>query len=95
MLELYDSEVKEVYRTIRQIQTKWSGKPNTAENMSLISNEIKGRMEDLGFRVIVDPTPTIEGLPVDVRIESRIHPHNFDHEKKRHEVKKSRKQGGV
>jgi hypothetical protein len=63
--------------------------------MSILSNEIKSRMEELGFNVIVDPTPTLEGLPVDVRIESRINPTPFDHEKKRHEIKKSRKAGGI
>ncbi len=88
MINLYDHEVKSIYEEIQYVQKKWWGKSNTSENMDRLQRELIGRLEDLGFTAIVDVSPTLEGHPVDVRIEGRTDTHEFDHELKAHEVQK-------
>ena len=94
-VQLYDHEAQRITEVVRQVQTKYYGKSNTLENLYALESEIKGRLQDLGFHSIVDITPCFEGEPIEVRVEGRINKnHDFDHELKRHEIRKSRERGG-
>lgn len=90
MVNLYDFEIKSIYEEIQYVQRKWWGKPNTSANLDMLHRELVGRLEDLGFIAHVDVTPTLEGEPVDVRIEGRVNVEEFDYEKKGYEVQKAR-----
>jgi hypothetical protein len=93
--ELYDEEAYKITEEVRKVQTKWYGKQATGENLMLLANEIKGRLNDLGFLTEVDVTPALVSEPIEVRVIGRTEAHTFDWEKKSHEVRKSRKEGGI
>lgn len=94
-LPLYDHEAQQIQDTVRKVQSKYYGRSNTLENLYSLEREIVGKLQDLGFNSIVDITPCFDGQPIEVRVESRIDKnHDFDHDLKRYEVKKSREAGG-
>jgi len=88
VLNVYEHEKREIEECIYRVSKKWWGKANSPENLHNIHKELVGRLEDLGYRATVDVTPTMEGLPIDVRIDSRIDKHQFDFEKQAAEIKK-------
>lgn len=88
MLNVYEHEKREIEECIYRVSRKWWGKPNSPENMNNVHREIVGRLEDLGFIATVDVTPTVEGRPIDVRIDARIDKHSFDFDKQAAEIKK-------
>jgi hypothetical protein len=94
MYQLLDSEAEAIRKEVEYVQEKFMGKEFTSHNLELLQKELIGRIEDLGFEAIVDVTPLFEFQPVMVSIGGRLEGH-FDHEKKAHEVKTSRKKGGI
>lgn len=94
-VQLYDYEAHRIQEVVQQVQSKYYGKSNTLENLYALEKEMVGRLQDLGFTAFVDITPCFEGEPIEVRVEARIDKnHDFDHELKRHEIRKSRDTGG-
>lgn len=94
-LILYDEEQKKIRATVAQTQMKYHDRPFTYANLHEMHKELTGKLNDLGFDVTVDVTPLFEYKPVDVVINSRLSGEEFDHDKKRDEILKSRKQGGI
>lgn len=97
-LPVYDFESQHMIQIIKQVQSKYFGKANTTQNLENLEKEIVGKLADFGFRAIVDVTPCFEDppRPIDVRVEERIdRSHDFDFELKKHEVRKSKKDGGI
>ena len=94
-VNLYDFEKDAILKLVQSISEKWWGKPNTPANLAELHNELVGRLADLGYKTTVDVTPTIAGKPIDVRIDDRIQQIEFDYDKHRDEIRKSRELGGV
>jgi len=90
MINLQESEKKEIVKTIHHVSQKWWGKSNSAENLADIHKEIVGRLEDLGFEALCDPTPTLENKPIEVVIKSRLDRAIFDYERKAYDLKRLR-----
>jgi len=88
MIDLYENEVELVYDTVQYVQRKFSGKMASGENLTLLQKELVGRLEDLGFGCTVDVTPIAQGLPISLRIDSRLENRLFDAERKRWEVQR-------
>lgn len=94
-IPLYDEEQGRITATVRTVQQRYSGKRNTLENLYALETEIRERLQMIGFEAIVDVTPSFEQKPIEVVVTARIDKkHEFDFDKKKFEVIKSRKEGG-
>lgn len=95
MVELTDSEAKQVISAVEKVQTKhMDGSEITAEKLGRLANELEGRLNDLGFACTVDVTPLWGHQPVTVRIDDRIDgPATLGVEQKMYEVRKRIEKG--
>lgn len=104
IINLYDEELPRVGEVAYSINQLWK---ETARHLDLFNSKessIKlgefhkkavGAFEKAGFIVEVDITPIYMDQPPSISIVDRVDTIDFDHEKKAHEIKKSRDKGGV
>lgn len=97
--DLTDSEISEVFKIVELVRTKYSGRPNTAENLEALRDEALTRLMDKGILATLDPAPCFYGEPPTIEIIGKIkedtifHTEGFDHEKKMYEVRKATERG--
>lgn len=94
--DLTDKEIQQAVRVIKEIQSKWSGKPNTAQNLEFMRDEVLTKLAEISILATFDPAPCLQGLPPEIEIVGKvggdpIYEYGFDHERKRHEVLESKK----
>lgn len=90
MIELSDSEARQIIATVEKVRTKhMDGSEITGEKLGRLANELEGRLNDLGYDVTVDVTPLFGGEPPSVRIDGKLdRPDELGVEQKMYEVKK-------
>jgi hypothetical protein len=97
--DLYDHEVATVDRIGKEIAHKFSHRTATFENLEELVKFAHGRFLEEGFIVEVDTAKCLVlGEAPEIMIIGKVpghddHKHGFDHERKRHEVLKSKDTG--
>ncbi len=98
MPRLYDDDEQKIRAILEPVVQKWGRKSNSAENLQLFHQEVIGRLRDGGYEAQVDVTPTLAGKPPVVSIVGRVdlldEGVEFDVERHRYDIRKSREQGG-
>lgn len=52
-IELYPDEQNRVIEVLTTIQRRWTGRPDTSENLQAMASEAEQRLESIGFKAIV------------------------------------------
>src|SRR4051794_9914225 len=96
--DLTDRELTELFKTVEQVRQKYSGLPNTADNLEKLRDETLTRLMEAGILATLDPSPCFHGQPPVIEIVGKIdadqiHTHGFDHEQKGWEVNKANTRG--
>lgn len=103
----YDEDAEKVRRVGTDLNNKWNYLARKLDPLPLNSkvqtqmiqvwhDEAVNRFADAGFIVEVDVTPALAGLaPPTVSVVGKTEKQAFDHDKKAHEIKKSREIGGI
>lgn len=92
--DLTDEEVTKLFRVVEEVRYKYSGKPNTADNLEHLRDETLTRLMDIGILATLDPAPCFYGEPPVIEVIGKVatdalHRHGFDHERKGWEVNKA------
>lgn len=104
MVNLYDEELPKIGKVAFEMNKLWKESARRIDladlkKTSKILGEWHSRVEDefykIGFIVEVDVTPIWAARPPEIRIADRVKKEEFDHEKHRAEIIKSREQGGI
>lgn len=103
----YDEDAEKVRRVGTDLNNKWNYLARKLDPLPL-NNKIQtqmiqvwhdeaiNRFADAGFVVEVDVTPALAGLaPPVVSVVGKTEVSAFDYDKKAHEIKTSREQGGI
>lgn len=99
---IYDHERDSIMAEYERIYKKWKTRQNNKDNLLEFHREVIYRFEELGFDVDVDFVEYFADLMSDTHpprppvlvIAGRVDPSiEFDHEKKRHEVRSARARG--
>lgn len=95
--ELLDSEVKQVFDIIVDIQARYATRANTADNLESMRDEALTRLMDIGVLATVDPTPCFYGDPPVVeiigKVDQQFKKFGLDHEQKGWEINKAHNRG--
>lgn len=100
--DLYDEEQLKIYKRGIQVQRRWREIARTIEITNLKDTSKKlnefhkyavGEFEKLGFIAEVDVTPIWADKPPTISIIGRTEYHEFDHDRKRYEVRKAKEEG--
>lgn len=104
LVNVYDEEYKQIEKLGVNIQSRWrevgrtidiANSKETAKKCNEFAKWVEGEFEKLGFIALVDTTPIYADRPPTISLVSRMEDHEFDHEKKKREVEKSRERGGI
>lgn len=96
--DLTDTEITRLFRVVEECRLRYYGKPNTAENLEKLRDEILTKLMEIGILATLDPAPCFYGEPPTLEIIGKVegdpmHQYGFDHEKKMWEVRKSVERG--
>jgi hypothetical protein len=103
--DLYDYEIAQVGSIWKDLMTQFARKPNTRANLQELATVANAMFLKAGFVVnvrwennlVVDPK-TMQPYPIEIEVLGRIpgaeeDTIGFDHERKRHEVLRSKERG--
>lgn len=108
MADLHDADIKNIGIVWREIMDKWAKRPNSRHNLEEMAKEAHDKFLKVGLIVdintipclIVDPFTHQSGAPIITvlgHVEGTQHAldpsEGFDHERKRHDVLKSKEIG--
>jgi len=92
--DLQDDEIVWIRQLAHELTLKWSRKPNNQNNLQEMCREAKGKAQARGIIIDWDLIPVISGRPPVLVVIGKNSDHEnkygFDHEKKRHDVLKSK-----
>lgn len=102
--DLYDYEIETIGIAWRDLMQKWSHRPNTKNNLQELAKDANDTFLKLGFVVnvrwennlVINPN-TMEPYPIEIEVLGRVpgteDSDGYDHERKRHEVLRSKERG--
>lgn len=96
--DLLDTEAQEAFRIATMVSARYAQRPATAENLTMLRDEMLTRLAEHGYVAEIDISPFYHGEPPIVEIKGKvkddpIHSIGFDHEQKEYEVKKALNRG--
>jgi hypothetical protein len=99
LANVYEDEYKSIQRLGWEVQQYWneiartidiSNLKETSRKINEFSKWTEDKFEKIGFLVLVDPTPIYADRPPTISLVDRTSGNNeFDHEKKRSEIRRN------
>lgn len=92
--DLQDHEIKEIGEIVSGLTRKWSSKPSSQRNLEEMCKEAEAAAYKRGILIKMHLTDLLVGGRVVLEVIGKIDTHEekfgFDHERKRHDVLKSK-----